>query len=370
MKSDRSGGKTVSDVVEAEAGGRRPVRLEPIGGRPLLVDGGMGDERWIVGRSDEPEIDAFVGEARPEHPAVLVGRDPAEERRRPVQSCHGPGNVVRAAAKGRPDPTVASHDAIHQALSGDNDHRAILATRRPAGRLLGTLGPMDRLTGVAELLDGPLDDEAALVANLLDLARINRLTGGTRLSERAIEALGPTTTILDVGTGAADIPMRLLARAAAHGQPLSITAIDSRPEVLAAAVAARPAIEHVAGLVLAIADGRGLPYPDDAFDVAHASLVLHHLEPNEVIAFLVELRRVARNGVVINDLIRSRPNWIGAWLLLHAIARGRYTRHDGPLSVRRAYTRDELAGLIADAGLTPVAAVVGLVGHRVAIAAR
>jgi hypothetical protein len=49
---------------------------------------------------------------------------------------------------------------------------------------------MDRLTGVAELLDGPLDDPAALEANLRDLARINRLTGGTRLSERAIGSLG------------------------------------------------------------------------------------------------------------------------------------------------------------------------------------
>ena len=49
---------------------------------------------------------------------------------------------------------------------------------------------MKRLTGVAELLDGPLDDPATLAANLRDLARINRLTGGTRLSERAIAALG------------------------------------------------------------------------------------------------------------------------------------------------------------------------------------
>jgi SAM-dependent methyltransferase len=238
---------------------------------------------------------------------------------------------------------------------------------------------MDRLTGIAELLDGPLDDPAALEANLRDLARINRLTGGTRLSERAIGAigglgglggLGDVATILDVGTGAADIPLTLLARARADGRPLAITATDSRPEILAAARRAQPAVERTAGLELVIADGRALPYPDGAFDVAHASLVLHHLAPDEAVAFLRELRRVARRGIVVNDLVRGRLFWIGGWLLLHGMAMSRYTRNDGPLSVRRAYTRPELIELLAAAGLEPLATFAGFAGHRVAFAAR
>jgi SAM-dependent methyltransferase len=235
---------------------------------------------------------------------------------------------------------------------------------------------MDRLTAVAELLDGPLDDPAALEANLRDLARINRLTGGIRLSERAIGALdglgglGDVATILDVGTGAADIPLALLARARVTGRPLSITATDSRPEILAAARRARPAIDRTAGLEMAIADGRALPYPDAAFDVAHASLVLHHLAPDEAVAFLRELRRVARHGIVVNDLVRGRLFWIGGWLLIHGMAMSRYTRNDGPLSVRRAYTRSELFELLATAGLEPVATFGGFAGHRVAFAAR
>jgi len=229
---------------------------------------------------------------------------------------------------------------------------------------------MDRLTGVAELLDGPLDDPASLDGNLRDLARINRLTGGTRLSALAIDALGDATTILDIGTGAADIPMTLLARAKAAGRPLSITATDSRPEILASARRARPAIDRTAGLDLAVADGRGLPYPDGAFDVAHSSMVVHHLGPDEVVAFLREQRRVARRGIVVNDLIRGRHFWLGGWLIVHAIGTSRYTRHDGPLSVRRAYSRRELRDMVAAAGLAPVAEFAGFAGHRVSIAAR
>lgn len=229
---------------------------------------------------------------------------------------------------------------------------------------------MDRLTGVTELLDGALEDQPALDGNLRDLARINRLTGGSRLSARAIDALGAPATILDVGTGGADIPMTLLARARASGLAQSITATDSRPEVLAAARRARPAIEHEAGLELAVADGRALPYPDGAFDVSHASMVVHHLEPDEAVAFIRELGRVARHGVVVNDLIRSRLNWVGALVLVRALAASRYTRHDGPLSVRRAYTRPELIDLVEAAGLSPVAVIGGFAGHRIAIAAR
>lgn len=229
---------------------------------------------------------------------------------------------------------------------------------------------MERVTGVDELLDGPLDDPAALDGNLRDLARINRLTGGTSLSRRAIAALGEPATILDVGTGGADIPMALLACAAATGRPLTVTATDSRAEVLAAARRARPAIERTRGLELAIADGRGLPYPDGAFHVAHTSMVLHHLDPADAVAFLRELRRVARSGVVVNDLVRGRWFWLGGWLLVHAIATSRYTRHDGPLSVRRAYREPELLALLAAAGLRPVATVRGFAGHRIAIAAR
>jgi SAM-dependent methyltransferase len=235
---------------------------------------------------------------------------------------------------------------------------------------------MDRLVGVEELLDGPLDDMSALVGNLRDLTRINRLTGGAALSERAIQDVAaaaaptPIASLLDVGTGAADIPARLLAAARRRGSDLTVTASDSRAEVLEAARLARPALHGTRGLTLALADGRGLPWPDGSFDVAHASLVLHHLSPVDAIAFLRELRRVARHGIVVNDLVRGRIHWLGGWLLVHAIATSRFTRHDGPLSVRRAYSRTELGDLVVAAGLTTIAIRVGFAGHRVAIAAR
>ncbi|CAN5758086.1 hypothetical protein BH23CHL8_BH23CHL8_07760 [soil metagenome] len=231
---------------------------------------------------------------------------------------------------------------------------------------------MKRLDSISELLDGPLDDPQALRGNLRDLRRANQLTGGVALSRRALDALSAGAvelTIIDVGTGGADIPVALLADARRRGQRLHVTAVDSRTEILDAARAGRPVLDTIAGLTLEVADGRALPYPERSFDVAHASLVLHHLEPPEAVAFLRELSRVARRGIVINDLARGHLTLAGAWLLSRLFTRNRYSRHDAPLSARRAYTIHETRLLLAEAGLRPIVETRGIVGHRWAIAA-
>jgi hypothetical protein len=81
------------------------------------------------------------------------------------------------------------------------------------------------------------------------------------------------------------------------------------------------------------------------------------------------MSRVARVGIVVNDLARGRLAWLGAAAIATLLTSNRYTRHDAPLSVRRAYTLAEVGGLLADAGVRPVAEVGGIAGHRFAIAA-
>jgi SAM-dependent methyltransferase len=242
---------------------------------------------------------------------------------------------------------------------------------------------MERLAGARELLDGPLTNREVLRGNLRDLRRLNRLSGGTALSRRALDTLvqvawhadlGPAgaprpVRLIDVGTGAGDIPVALLGAWRGRARPLEVVAVDSRPEVIDAALLERPGLAALDGLTLRVADGRALPFEDDSFDVAHASLVLHHLEPDEAAAFLGEMRRVARVGVIVNDLARGRFRWLMAWLALHAATRNPLTRHDGPLSVRRAYTPGEAEDLLGRAGLRVVHIEHGVLRHRWALAA-
>jgi ubiquinone/menaquinone biosynthesis C-methylase UbiE len=235
---------------------------------------------------------------------------------------------------------------------------------------------MRRLAGAREHLDGSLADAGVLAGNLRDLRRINRLFGGLALSRRAIDALirhanladDSPVALLDVGTGAADIPIGLLEDFHRRGRPMTVLAVDNREEVLA--VARETA--NLAGspeLVLRRADVRTLPFEDGSFDFAHASLVLHHLEPTDAAVAIREMARVARHGVVMNDLARGWLPWLGAWLLLHLATRNEFTRHDGPLSVRRAYSVGEARQMLAGAGLRIVHQETAFFGHRWAIAA-
>jgi ubiquinone/menaquinone biosynthesis C-methylase UbiE len=231
---------------------------------------------------------------------------------------------------------------------------------------------MDRRDGASEHLDGPLDHQPTLVGNLRDLRLLNRISGGVALSRWGVHRLldgNPTATVIDVGTGGADIPVALLADAVWHGRTLDVTAVDSRSEVLAAARLARPKLDRVQRLRLALADAERLPYQNETFDIGHVSLVVHHFDEEAAVRVLAELGRVSRRGVIVNDLHRGSLGLFGAWLAGRFLTRNHYTRHDSVQSVRRGYTIAEMERLLRRAGLEPVDRRTAAFGQRYAIVA-
>ena len=163
------------------------------------------------------------------------------------------------------------------------------------------LGAWARRRG--EVLDDPGADGATVVASLVDVARSNRLFGGTRAALAALErfletgAAPATLTLLDVGTGLGDIPAAAAARAAARGLSLRCVGVDRHP------AAARAA--HRSGLATVVAEATRLPFRDGAVDLAMASQLLHHFEGRAAERLLREFDRVAGRGAVIADLRRS-----------------------------------------------------------------
>lgn len=227
---------------------------------------------------------------------------------------------------------------------------------------------MRRVADQRELMDGPLDG-ATLKENLRDLARVNHGLGGAELSQRALTRLmrsrpADPVRLLDVGTGAADIPEYLIGWFNERGLRLEVVGVDDRPEMLDVA---QDRTKDVPGLRFEVTPSDRLDHPDGSFDVVHASLVLHHLEPPAAERMLGEMARCSSVGIIVNDLDRRPIYWLGASLLSRIATRNRYTRHDAPLSVRRAYRPDEVARLAARAGLKEVARFRGHLGHRYAL---
>ena len=208
---------------------------------------------------------------------------------------------------------------------------------------------LDTRSPAHEFLDGENLDALELRQNLREMAMLNRLPGGIGDSVRAVERLlgdQSEATVLDVGTGSADFARRLSRR-----RHVEVIASDVRPEVLEIAARNLAGTNHVSMLR---ADARALPLGDGEVDIAHASLLIHHFDPDDAVIALAEMRRVSRLGVVINDLRRGLIPFAMTAVAVLALSRGAYARHDGVLSARRAYTLSELDTLAARAGLSRV----------------
>ncbi|HVE79468.1 MAG TPA: methyltransferase domain-containing protein [Gemmatimonadaceae bacterium] len=201
-----------------------------------------------------------------------------------------------------------------------------------------------------EILDDPDCDARLRRRSLADVARSNRLFGGTRAVLAELDAVfcasSGTLTLLDVGTGMGDIPAAARARARRRGVRLVALGVDGA-QTLAAAAAAR-----LDGTVQA--DARRLPFADGSVDLVTCSQLLHHFTEVEAREVVAELHRVARRRVIIADLRRSWLAAAGLWLASFPLRFHPVSRHDGVVSVLRGFTGGELRELVrATTGRTP-----------------
>jgi ubiquinone/menaquinone biosynthesis C-methylase UbiE len=209
-----------------------------------------------------------------------------------------------------------------------------------------------RLEHAVERLDAGHHDAQELAGSLAQVAAVNRWLGGARSFlhhfERTIPARG-VVTVLDVGTGFGDLPRAAVRWARRNGRTLHVLATDAHPQMLELARARSTGFSEIQ---FAQVDARRLPFRDRSFDCALMSLTLHHFEGDDTVRVLRELARVSRGTVIVSELERNWPNYLGARLLSATIWRGnRLTRHDGPMSVLRAFKRAELLEMGRVAGL-------------------
>ncbi len=203
-----------------------------------------------------------------------------------------------------------------------------------------------------ELMDRPDISPAALQEQLRRLEQINRWFGG-RAAVRAIAARFfrdlPRLRLVDLATGFADHPREIFAWISAQNEKtdLKIFAVDLHAETLRLARAATP---KESPIFFVQADVTRLPFKDRAVDFSLCSLALHHFSETDAIAVLRESRRIVRRAALVIDLVRGRLAYAAVWLLTEIWMRDPFTRHDGRLSVRRAFTPDELRELSRRAG--------------------
>ena len=200
-----------------------------------------------------------------------------------------------------------------------------------------------------ELMDRDDTPPEALREQLRRLEQINRWFGGhaaVRAVTRRLFFGKRRLRIADLATGFGDHPRRL-AKAVGKKTDLKIFAVDRHAATLRMARAATPADRPI---YFVQADVTRLPFKDRSVDISLCSLALHHFSEDDAVTVLEEERRIAREAAVVIDLVRGRLAYAATWLLTQIWMRDEQTRHDGRLSVRRAFRPGELKRIAAAAG--------------------
>jgi ubiquinone/menaquinone biosynthesis C-methylase UbiE len=201
-----------------------------------------------------------------------------------------------------------------------------------------------------ELLDLEVPPESERGRILGYLSFVNRRLGGRAAVEAHLK--GEVGSVLDVAGGDGDLVRELAER----NPGLRPVVLDLSEWVLPFA-----RVPKIRG------DVRWLPLRDRSVDWVIATHFFHHLTDEQCVGALREFDRVARKGIVVNDLLRTRRALF--WITLFTLFANRYVKFDGPQSVRRGFRPEEAQALADRAGL-PWLQVRTHFGHRFTLAGR
>ena len=182
------------------------------------------------------------------------------------------------------------------------------------------------------MLDFSPDQEAA--KNLRDIARINLLTGARRELLRQLKLRFRSKDcfrFLDVGAASGDMGRAVLAsfpNARVFCLDILLRNLHTAPD---------PRVQ---------ANAFALPFPTGSFEVVHCSLFLHHFVEARAEDLILEMRRVANQLVLIQDLHRH-------WMAYYFLPATRFllrwhplTVEDGKKSVAAGWKRKELVRVL------------------------
>jgi 2-polyprenyl-3-methyl-5-hydroxy-6-metoxy-1,4-benzoquinol methylase len=201
-----------------------------------------------------------------------------------------------------------------------------------------------RALQLAERMDDPRCDRETLYRTYAHFSAVNRLVAGWHAVYRSWLAPcmqpGRRYTLLDIGAGGADVVKTLLALARRDGINLNATALDPDPRA-AAYFAAHPS----EGVAFVQATSRQLASEGARFDFVISNHLLHHLSTDGLKGLLQDSECLAKRLSLHNDIERGDLAY-AAFACLKPFFRGSFIVPDGLTSIRRSYTRCELAAVV------------------------
>ncbi len=204
-----------------------------------------------------------------------------------------------------------------------------------------------------ELLDQEHWLFADVKANLQEMWQLNKAFSGIRAVTKYLKPHRPDPAhplrIVDLGTGSGLLALHLIQHwAPKHGLPVEVYPLDLSLRNLGVA---QQNMQSAGCPNLLQANGLTLPFAENSVDYFISSLFMHHFAPQLLVDLLSHIYRLARQGIVMSDIVRGHLPLAAFRLIQPVFARHFLTRHDGMVSIKRAYTPHELLQLARMAGI-------------------
>jgi 2-polyprenyl-3-methyl-5-hydroxy-6-metoxy-1,4-benzoquinol methylase len=210
-----------------------------------------------------------------------------------------------------------------------------------------------RSTGI-EIMDD-LDCKGEVVDQTLrELDFINQWLGGNAVTLNGLKSLFKTIpknqkiSIADLGCGSGEM-LRLIAKhASKEGRQVDLIGMDANPNITSYAQ------KHSTGFDNIQIESTNI-FSDEfrkrKFDIVLATLFLHHFTEDELIGIFSSLKNQANLGIVINDIHRHPLGYYSIKFLTQLFSKSAMVKFDAPLSVLRAFKKEELKNILQKAGI-------------------
>jgi 2-polyprenyl-3-methyl-5-hydroxy-6-metoxy-1,4-benzoquinol methylase len=206
----------------------------------------------------------------------------------------------------------------------------------------------------AEIMDAGIDSFREFDRCLQQIEGINVWTGGYRpvflwLADHHLVSVPASRplTIMDIGCGRGELLRRIRGWAQSKKINIQLTGIDSDPRSKPAAERATPADLHIYYQTKNILES-GVTLKHNFIICSH---VTHHFRKKELVQFLQWLDAHATSGWFIIDLHRHIIPYFFIKIILALIPVNAAVRNDGPVSVKRAFTRNDWRQALQEAGI-------------------
>lgn len=196
-----------------------------------------------------------------------------------------------------------------------------------------------------EIMDDFSLEGEELRAALDQIARINQLLGGNKLTLHGIKRLlknvntTQTITIADIGCGNGDM-LRMLAKFGQknnfHFKLIGIDANDFTLNYAKTLSSEYSNIEYTCVDIFS-EDFKALQY-----DIVLCTLTLHHFSNEQILNIITIFSKNAEIGSIINDLHRSKVAYRLFELICYIFNFNRMSREDGLVSILRGFKKKEL----------------------------